>query len=183
MKTFENKVAVITGAGSGMGKYLAINLAKAGSSVAICDVNKDTLKETEDILRNYNVPSSSYVIDVSDKEEINFLEGMINNLLLSDRLSMPYSKLDLENYTTREVVNKLMDMFPVKRQKIKIDNHVPDKLVYIDETKFTLALRNLLDNALKYSKDNVEISLIIVKNDDIEFQVKDSGIGVSKKNI
>jgi len=117
------------------------------------------------------------------KEEIEFLESMISNLLLSDRLSMPYSKLDLENYTTREVVNKLMDMFPVKRQKIKIDNHVPDELVYIDETKFTLALRNLLDNALKYSKDNMEISLIIVKNDDIEFQVKDSGIGVSKQNI
>ncbi len=56
MKTFENKVVVITGAGSGMGKYLAINLAKAGSSVTICDVNKDTLKETEEILRNYNVP-------------------------------------------------------------------------------------------------------------------------------
>ena len=29
----------------------------------------------------------------------------------------------------------------------------------------------------------MEISLIIVKNDDIEFQVKDSGIGVSKQNI
>ena len=117
------------------------------------------------------------------KEEIEFLESMISNLLLSDRLSMPYSKLDLENYTTREVVNKLMDMFPVKRQKIKIDNHVPDELVYIDETKFTLALRNLLDNAIKYSKDNIEISLIIVKNDSFEFQVKDSGRGVSKEKI
>jgi len=46
-----------------------------------------------------------------------------------------------------------------------------------------LALRNLLDNAIKYSKDNMEISLIIVKNDDIEFQVKDSGRGVSKEKI
>ena len=117
------------------------------------------------------------------KEEIEFLESMISNLLLSDRLSMPYSKLDLENYTIREVVNKLMEMFPVKRQMIKIDNHIPDELVYIDGTKFTLALRNLLDNAIKYSKDNMEISLIIVKNDDIEFQVKDSGFGVSKKHI
>ena len=49
--------------------------------------------------------------------------------------------------------------------------------------KFTLALRNLLDNALKYTHENMEIKLIIVKNKDIEFQVKDSGIGVSKENI
>ena len=117
------------------------------------------------------------------KEEVEFLEGMINNLLLSDRLSLPYSKLELKKYSTREIVNKVMDMFPVQRQRIKIDNHIPDELVYIDETKFTLALRNLLDNAIKYSKDNMEISLIIVKNDDIEFQVKDSGRGVSKEKI
>ena len=85
------------------------------------------------------------------KEEIEFLEGMINNLLLSDRLSWPYSKLELEKYSTHEIVNKVMEMFPVKRQRIKIDNHIPDEKVYIDATKFTLALRNLLDNAIKYS--------------------------------
>ncbi|MBT7564678.1 MAG: short-chain dehydrogenase, partial [Porticoccaceae bacterium] len=35
MKSFSNKVAVITGAGSGMGRYLAILMAKAGANVAI----------------------------------------------------------------------------------------------------------------------------------------------------
>jgi signal transduction histidine kinase len=117
------------------------------------------------------------------KEEVEFLEGMINNLLLSDRLSLPYSKLELEKFSTHEIVNKVMDMFPVKRKRIKIDNHIPDEKVYIDETKFTLALRNLLDNAIKYSPENMEIYFMIVKNDDVEFRVKDSGIGVSKENI
>ena len=45
MKTFKNKVALITGAASGMGKYLAINLAKEGADVVICDVNEDGLKK------------------------------------------------------------------------------------------------------------------------------------------
>ena len=52
MKTFKNKVALITGAASGMGKYLAINLAKEGADVVICDVNEDGLKETEKIANN-----------------------------------------------------------------------------------------------------------------------------------
>ena len=47
MKNFTNKVAVITGAGSGMGRYLAVLLAKAGANVAICEINPTTLAETE----------------------------------------------------------------------------------------------------------------------------------------
>ena len=55
MKTFAQKVAVITGAGSGMGRYLAILLARAGADVVICDVNPETLKETEKLLQQHNV--------------------------------------------------------------------------------------------------------------------------------
>ena len=51
MKTFKDKVAVITGAGSGMGRYLAVLLAKDGADVCICDVNQETLDETAQMLR------------------------------------------------------------------------------------------------------------------------------------
>ncbi|MEC8619126.1 MAG: SDR family NAD(P)-dependent oxidoreductase, partial [Pseudomonadota bacterium] len=43
MRDFMSKVAVITGAGSGMGRYLAVLLARSGCDVVICDVNEDTL--------------------------------------------------------------------------------------------------------------------------------------------
>jgi signal transduction histidine kinase len=119
------------------------------------------------------------------KEEVEFLEGMIGNLLLSDRLSLPYSKLDLQKFSTQDILGKVMDMFPSNRDRVKIENKIPDELVYIDETKFSLALRNLLDNAFKYSKlqEKADIELMVVKNGDIEFQVKDSGIGISKIDI
>ena len=73
MKTFKDKVAVITGAGSGMGRYLAMLLAKDGADVCICDVNEETLNETLAILRKFNVSVSSHVLDVSDKEAIEAL--------------------------------------------------------------------------------------------------------------
>ena len=73
MKTFREKVAVITGAGSGMGRYLAILLAKDGADVCVCDVNEKTLNETVGMLRKYNVSVSSHLLDVSDKESIEAL--------------------------------------------------------------------------------------------------------------
>ena len=73
MKNFKNKVAVITGAGSGMGRYLAILLAKDGADVCICDVNEQTLSETLAMLRKFNVSVSSHLLDVSDKESIEAL--------------------------------------------------------------------------------------------------------------
>lgn len=47
MKDFRDKIAVITGAGSGMGKELALQLCREGAHVAICDIFEDTLHETE----------------------------------------------------------------------------------------------------------------------------------------
>ena len=42
------------------------------------------------------------------KEEVSFLESIIENLLLSDRLSLPYSKLDLNKFRTDEIVRKVI---------------------------------------------------------------------------
>ena len=73
MKTFKDKVAVVTGAGSGMGRYLSVLLAKEGADVVVCDVNQETLNETVEMLRKYNVSVSSHVLDVADKEAIEAL--------------------------------------------------------------------------------------------------------------
>ena len=73
MKSFKEKVAVISGAGSGMGRYLAILLARDGADVCVCDVNEKTLNETVTMLRKYNVSVSSHLLDVSDKESIQAL--------------------------------------------------------------------------------------------------------------
>jgi NADP-dependent 3-hydroxy acid dehydrogenase YdfG len=77
MKSFKDKVAVITGAGSGMGRYLAVLLAKDGADVCVCDVNEETLQETVEMLRKYNVSVSSHLLDVSDKEAIEALPGKV----------------------------------------------------------------------------------------------------------
>ena len=73
MKDFRGKTAVITGAGSGMGRYLAVLLARAGANVAICDINEETLNGTAAMVRQYNVALSSHVVDMGDMERIEAL--------------------------------------------------------------------------------------------------------------
>ena len=80
MKSFKDKVAVITGAGSGMGRQLAINLAKENCNVVICDINKETIHETEEIIRNYNVSCTALNLDLREEKNINtLLEATLQN--------------------------------------------------------------------------------------------------------
>ena len=46
MSGFFGRVSVITGAGSGIGQALALELARRGSDLALCDVNEEGLRET-----------------------------------------------------------------------------------------------------------------------------------------
>ena len=63
-----------------MGRYLALNLAQEGSDVVICDINKNALKETEELIKNYNISCTSLTLDLRDKNNIDTLvEKTITN--------------------------------------------------------------------------------------------------------
>lgn len=70
MKSFQNKVAAITGAGSGIGRSLAENLAAAGCNLAISDVNARGLEETARALAAHGVKVTSRVLDVADRAAV-----------------------------------------------------------------------------------------------------------------
>lgn len=65
-------VAVITGAASGIGRALAVRLAKEGiAELAISDVNEQGLNETASMVGDLGVPVSAHVFDISDRESVN----------------------------------------------------------------------------------------------------------------
>jgi len=69
MRNFKDKVVVITGAGSGMGRAYAIEFAKLGAKIALNDYDKKALEETVSILSASNHNNVfALAFDVSDKK-------------------------------------------------------------------------------------------------------------------
>ncbi|MEM9731473.1 MAG: SDR family oxidoreductase [Myxococcota bacterium] len=64
MKNLEGKTAVITGAGSGIGRELAVQLSDHGCRVALTDIKQETLTETQMLVRG---ECETWVVDVADR--------------------------------------------------------------------------------------------------------------------
>jgi len=70
VRSFENKVAAITGAGSGIGRALAFELGRQKCNVALSDVNEEGLLETVGQLRGLGVVVTSQIVDVANREAV-----------------------------------------------------------------------------------------------------------------
>jgi short-subunit dehydrogenase len=70
MKSFKNKVAAITGAASGMGRTLAIELARRGCHLALSDVNEAELVKTAEMASQHGVRVTITRLDVANREAV-----------------------------------------------------------------------------------------------------------------
>jgi NAD(P)-dependent dehydrogenase (short-subunit alcohol dehydrogenase family) len=70
LKSFASKVAAITGAGSGMGRELALELARRGCDLALCDVNDLGLEQTVSAARSLGVKVTSAKVDVAERQAV-----------------------------------------------------------------------------------------------------------------
>src|SRR5438045_1186302 len=67
------RVAVVTGAGSGLGRAMSRGLARAGAKVAVSDINADTARETAEMIRAAGGSAISTKCDTREPGEISAL--------------------------------------------------------------------------------------------------------------
>jgi len=112
MENLKNKIAIVTGASSGIGKALAIALAEQGCNLAIAARNKEALNATADLVRSKGVSCISVVTDVTKESDCkNLIDatikefGTINILINNAGMSMRalFNEVDLS------VIKQLMD--------------------------------------------------------------------------
>src|SRR5690348_6475495 len=86
MKSFTGRVAAITGAGSGIGRALAIALARERCHLALSDVNETGLAESAGLAGQHGVKVTTARVDVSRRDEVH---------RWADRVVLEHGKVNL----------------------------------------------------------------------------------------
>jgi NAD(P)-dependent dehydrogenase (short-subunit alcohol dehydrogenase family) len=73
----EGRVAVITGAGSGIGRATALSLARRGCHLALCDINESGLEQTQAQVLATDTRASTHLLDVASREAVAALPAAV----------------------------------------------------------------------------------------------------------
>jgi NAD(P)-dependent dehydrogenase (short-subunit alcohol dehydrogenase family) len=124
----QNKVALITGAGDGIGRGIAIRFAAEGAKVGVLDINEKKCHETADLIREKGGQAMPLVVDVCQPDQVQWaVETLVNkfgpiNVAVNNAAVMPAGKVhetSLEDFERAVAVN-LRGAFLVDREVIPI---------------------------------------------------------------
>lgn len=149
-----------------------------------------TVNVAIEALRNFNAiddkKKSQDYLDISAME-INRLGLLVDNVLKlsmfeNDKIELQKEQFDLVALT-QEVVNALSILIDKKQASVDIEASTGNIFMVADKLHITSIMFNLIDNAIKYSKENPIIKIqLMQQNNIVKIIVADNGIGISKEH-
>lgn len=133
-----------------------------------------------------NTPEAYVQIVPKLKKQVSRLSRIISDLL--DISKIQAGKLELFRTTVslaslvKDCVETARQLSPVHEVEFRLP--AKDVLLYVDATKISQVITNLLSNAFKYSPNNKNVLLTVdYQADEVKLSVRDNGIGIAKEHL
>jgi two-component system phosphate regulon sensor histidine kinase PhoR len=121
------------------------------------------------------------------KEENKRMNKHVETILQAALMEKQELQLNFKELHVHNVINKVLENYELqlkdKQGKVALLLNAKNDVVQADEIHFTNMISNLVDNAIKYSKENLTIKITThSSNKLLVVSVEDNGIGMSKEN-
>lgn len=150
-----------------------------------------TISLAVDALKNEKVAAnkekSDYFTSII-KEENKRMNKQVETILQAALLDKKEVQLNMKRLLAHDIIINVLNNINLqveeKGGKIDVDLEAENDLIMADEVHFTNVINNLLDNAVKYAKDNLHIKLS-TKNagNQLKIKIEDNGIGMNKETL
>jgi len=121
------------------------------------------------------------------RRNVEYMKNIATKTLQLAKLNSPKTKFTMGKIDLKDEINKILEnkktLFDSK--SIDVNNKIKNEfLIKADKLRFEELMTNILENAVKYSKNNGKITLNVEKeNDFVRISIKDNGTGMTKNQI
>ena len=135
-------------------------------------------------LDNQQVNRDKHIKIISEK--VHYLNGILNDFLSIEKLETGKVNYKIAEFRLSKVLNEVIynaNMLLKEGQQVKYPDNIDEIVLVQDERTIELALKNLVDNAIKYSPEYSDVTIKITQNtSDTVFEISDTGIGIPEKD-
>ena len=135
-------------------------------------------------------PSMFQHISSVINDETKRLRFQVEKVLQMSMFDRQKATLKMKELDVNELITGVVNTFTLKVEryngKIETDLKATDAFVFADEMHITNVIFNLMDNAVKYKRDDVDLLLIVKTWNEpgrLMIAIQDNGIGIKKENI
>lgn len=151
-------------------------------SLAAQMLNDDSVRKSPGMLQHI----SSIINDETKR-----LRFQVEKVLQMSMFDRKKATIRLQEVDANITINNIINTFKLKVEryggKLNAALDAPDAIVNVDEMHFTNVIFNLLDNAVKYRREDVPLNINVTTSDiddsHIKITVEDNGIGIKKEHL